>query len=56
LRTETGKALQQPDVQAVMARQGLEPEPGTSAELAARIRNESATWAALIRKLGIRVE
>jgi tripartite-type tricarboxylate transporter receptor subunit TctC len=56
LRQETLRALQQPDVQAAMARQGLEPEPSTPAALAARIRNESATWAALIRKLGIRVE
>jgi tripartite-type tricarboxylate transporter receptor subunit TctC len=56
VRSETVKALQQPDVQSAMARQGMEPEPSTSAELAARIRNESATWAALIRKVGIRVQ
>jgi tripartite-type tricarboxylate transporter receptor subunit TctC len=56
MRGETVKALQQPDVQAAMARQGLEPEPGTPADLAARIGTESATWGALIRKLAIRVE
>jgi tripartite-type tricarboxylate transporter receptor subunit TctC len=56
MRSETVTVLQQPDVQAAMARQGLEPEPSTPAELAARIRNESATWAALIKKVGIRVE
>jgi tripartite-type tricarboxylate transporter receptor subunit TctC len=56
IRNETVKALQLPDVHAAMARQGLEPRPSTPAELAARIRDESTTWAALIKKLGIRVE
>jgi tripartite-type tricarboxylate transporter receptor subunit TctC len=56
MRSETAKVLQQPDVQAAMARQGLEPESSTPAELAARITTESATWAALIKKLAIRVE
>ena len=56
VRNETVKALQQPDVQTAMSRQGLEPAPSTPSELAARISKESATWAALVRKLGIKVE
>jgi tripartite-type tricarboxylate transporter receptor subunit TctC len=56
LRNETLKALQQVEVGAAMARQGLEPEPSTPAELGVRIGKESATWAELIKKLGIRVE
>jgi tripartite-type tricarboxylate transporter receptor subunit TctC len=39
-----------------MSRQGLEPAPSTSADLAARISKESATWASLVKKLGIKVE
>jgi tripartite-type tricarboxylate transporter receptor subunit TctC len=56
LHAETHKALREPDLQAVMARQGMETRPSTPAELAARIRNETATWAALIKKTGIRLE
>ncbi len=42
--------------QDAMARQGLEPDPGTPAELAARIRQETGTWADVIKKSGIRAE
>ena len=56
LHAETHKALQQPDLQTVMARQGMEVQPSTPAELAARIKSETATWAALIKKTGIRLE
>jgi tripartite-type tricarboxylate transporter receptor subunit TctC len=34
----------------------MEVQPSTPAELAARIRNETVTWAALIKKTGIRLE
>ncbi len=53
---ETLKALRDNDVQTAMARQGLEPNPGSPADLTARIRTETAIWAALIRKLGIRAD
>jgi tripartite-type tricarboxylate transporter receptor subunit TctC len=56
VRNDTVKALQQTDVQTAMSRQGLEPAPSTSADLAARISKESATWASLVKKLGIKVE
>jgi tripartite-type tricarboxylate transporter receptor subunit TctC len=56
LREEAIKAVQVPDVQKVMAAQGLEVETGTPQELAARIKRESATWAALIRDAGIKGE
>jgi tripartite-type tricarboxylate transporter receptor subunit TctC len=49
-------ALKQPDVQSAMARQGLEPESSTQGELAARIRNETETWAGVLKKAGIRIE
>lgn len=56
LHAETLRALRVPEVQTAMSRQGLEPDPCTPAELAARIRSETATWAEVIRKSGIRLQ
>ena len=56
IRTELHKALQQPDIQTAMASQGVDLDPGTPAALAARIKAETATWAAVIKAAGIRVE
>jgi tripartite-type tricarboxylate transporter receptor subunit TctC len=56
LRDEAGRALQRPDVQQVMATQGLESETSTPQALAARIRDERRTWAEVIRAAGIRAE
>jgi tripartite-type tricarboxylate transporter receptor subunit TctC len=56
LHAETVKALQQPEVQTAMTRQGLEAQPSTPAELAGRIRSETLTWATLIKKTGIKLE
>lgn len=56
IHRETMKALQQPEVQTAMARQGLEPDPSTPAELAARIKRETVTWAQLIKTTGIRLQ
>jgi tripartite-type tricarboxylate transporter receptor subunit TctC len=50
---EAIKALRLPDVQAAMSRQGLDPQPTTPVELAARIKRETATWAEVIKKSGI---
>ncbi|MDF3839680.1 tripartite tricarboxylate transporter substrate-binding protein, partial [Cupriavidus basilensis] len=46
-----GKAVRQE-----LARQGMEPVAGTPEALAARIREESAGWAELIRSRGIKAE
>jgi tripartite-type tricarboxylate transporter receptor subunit TctC len=56
IHRESLKALQAADVQAAMDRLGLEQEPGTPEELRARIRKETAKWAALIKEAGIRVQ
>lgn len=56
IRAETIKVLQLPDVQASMARLALEPETTTPAELAARIRTQTALWAGVIKDAGIRAE
>ena len=50
---EARSALQSPDVQASMERLGLSAEPTTPAELTARIKKESATWAGIIKDAGI---
>lgn len=55
IHREALKALQYPDVQTAMARQGMEPAPGTPVEFAASIKREADTWSTLIRKTGIRV-
>ncbi len=56
LRDEAIKALQRPDVQQVMAPQGLEVETSTPQELAARMRAERRIWAEVIKSAGIKVE
>ena len=56
IRDELHKALQQPEMRSAMASQGVDLDPGTPQELAARIKTETATWAAVIKAAGIRVE
>lgn len=50
------KALQNADVRASMERLGLQQDPGTPEELAARIRKETAKWAGIIKDANIRFE
>jgi tripartite-type tricarboxylate transporter receptor subunit TctC len=50
------KAVQLPDVQQAMSRQGLEVETGTPQELARRIKAETAVWAGVIKDAGIKAE
>ena len=56
LRDEAIKALERPDVQQVMAKQGLEVETSTPQALAARIGSERKTWAEVIKSAGIKAE
>jgi tripartite-type tricarboxylate transporter receptor subunit TctC len=56
LREHAIRALDAPDVQQAMARQGLDPETSTPQELATRIRGESRTWAEVIKAAAIRAE
>jgi tripartite-type tricarboxylate transporter receptor subunit TctC len=56
IRDAVHKVLQQPDIKTAMASQGVDLEPGTAQELAARIKTETATWAAVIKAANIRVE
>jgi tripartite-type tricarboxylate transporter receptor subunit TctC len=52
LSTELAAVLRQPELQQLFANVGLEPMPGTSAELAALMQRESAKWAAVIKRSG----
>jgi tripartite-type tricarboxylate transporter receptor subunit TctC len=56
IRKEATQALTHADVQQAMARQGLEPETSTPAELTERIKRETATWAGVIKDAGIKAQ
>ena len=56
IRNETLKVLQDTEVQASMAANGLNQVTSTPAELAARIKADTAQWAAVIKDVGIRLE
>jgi tripartite-type tricarboxylate transporter receptor subunit TctC len=56
IRNETLKVLQDTEVQASMAANGLNQVTSTPAELAARIKADTAQWAAVIKDAGIRLE
>ncbi len=56
IRTETLKAIDDPEVQTSFQHAGFEPATSTPAELAARIKAESAMYSALIKDAGIRAE
>jgi tripartite-type tricarboxylate transporter receptor subunit TctC len=56
IHKDSVKALANPDVQASMARLGLSQDPSTPEKLAARVKKEAATWGAIIKEAGIRVQ
>ena len=56
LRGAAMKAVELPDVQEAMSRQGLDVETSTPQQLAARIKSETAMWAGVIKEAGIKAE
>ncbi|MGQ0522426.1 MAG: Bug family tripartite tricarboxylate transporter substrate binding protein [Betaproteobacteria bacterium] len=50
------KALQNAEVRASMERLGLEQGPSTPEQLRARIKKETALWAAIIKDAGVRLQ
>lgn len=56
IRGAAMKAVELPDVQEAMSRQGLEVETSTPQQLAARIKSETAVWAGVIKEAGIKAE
>jgi tripartite-type tricarboxylate transporter receptor subunit TctC len=53
---ELVKALNDPTVNAELAKHGLEPMPGTRAELARYIDKETETWGKVVRQANIKPE
>lgn len=56
IQREVVNAFQQTDTQSAMARLGLDRETSTPAELAARLKAETAEYSALIKQANIRAE
>lgn len=56
IHAATVKVLAIPEVQAAMSRQGLEADPCSPREMAARIAKETAIWSEVIAKSGIRLQ
>src|SRR5712691_8816673 len=54
LSREVTAVLEDPEVRATFAKNGVEPEPGPAAALGARIRAELAKWREVISSTGIR--
>jgi tripartite-type tricarboxylate transporter receptor subunit TctC len=56
LNKELQAILKSDDVKKLMLDLGSEPTPGTPEDYAANIQHEEGKWAALIKKLGLKVE
>jgi tripartite-type tricarboxylate transporter receptor subunit TctC len=54
LNREVRSALNEPEVRAAFAQQGVEPEPGSPEALAAHIRDDVTKWRELITSAGIK--
>jgi len=56
LNREIVKALNAPEVKALLNKQGLEPAPGTPEELARFMKSEYDTWGRVVKEAKIKVE
>ena len=56
IRSDSEKALKSADVLTVMERLGLEPDGTGGPGLVARLKKETAKWAAIIKEAGIRLQ
>jgi tripartite-type tricarboxylate transporter receptor subunit TctC len=56
LNREIVKALNAPEVKALLNKQGLEPAPGTPEELARFMKSEYVTWGRVVKEAKIKVE
>jgi tripartite-type tricarboxylate transporter receptor subunit TctC len=56
IHNEALKALEHADVQKAMTGQGLEIETGNGAQMAGRMKAETAMWAGVIKKAGIKAQ
>jgi tripartite-type tricarboxylate transporter receptor subunit TctC len=56
LNRELVKALNKPEVAALLQQQGLEPNPGTAAELGRYMEREYETWGKVVKQAGIQAQ
>ena len=56
LNREIVATLKDPQVIGLLRNQGVEPQPGTPAQLAAFMKSELETWGRVVREAGIKVE
>jgi tripartite-type tricarboxylate transporter receptor subunit TctC len=56
LNKELDRILASDDMKKRLVAEGSDPAPGTPEDYAANIRREEGKWAALIRKLGLKIE
>ncbi|MDB5897514.1 MAG: tripartite tricarboxylate transporter substrate binding protein [Ramlibacter sp.] len=56
INQDIGQVLRNPEVVAALAGYGIEAEPGTPAEMSARIAQERKSWGSVVSKSGIRAE
>jgi tripartite-type tricarboxylate transporter receptor subunit TctC len=56
INQDIGQLLRTPEVIAALAGYGIEADPGTPAEMTARIAQERKSWANVVAKSGIRAE
>jgi len=56
LNRELVRAINAPDVRTQLLNQGMEPQPGSVAELARYIEREYATWGRVVKEAGIQAE
>ena len=56
LNTEVVAVLNEPEVQERLKQQGIDPDPGTPAQLAAHIKSEVARFDKLIKTIGLKPE
>jgi tripartite-type tricarboxylate transporter receptor subunit TctC len=56
LNAELNKVLRTPEVIALLANQGVEPQPGTPEELARYMRSEYETWGKVVKQAGIKAQ
>jgi len=56
LNTEVNAVMRDPDVVALLAKQGVEVDTGTPEEFAARIKGDLAKWRDVVAKAGITVK
>jgi tripartite-type tricarboxylate transporter receptor subunit TctC len=56
LNREANEALKSPDVEKILAADGLTAAGGTPARFEAILRSETARWAQVVRQSGVRVE